>query len=259
MTRTDPLLAADEPAPFALDNPDGAGPFVLACEHAGARIPAALGTLGLSGAQLGAHYMVDIGALDLSRALAERLDAPLAHQLYSRMVCDCNRRPDVASFIPETGEGAPVPGNLGLTPAEHARRRAAVWAPFHDGVAGLLDRRASETIFVAIHSFTPVFHGVARPWKAGVLFDRDPAFSPALLRRLKAGLGDEAEGNEPYRMSRKDDYTVPVHGEDRGLPCAEIEIRNDLLRDPDSVARWADLLAAALRGARTDCEKELAR
>ena len=43
------------------------------------------------------------------------------------------------------------------------------------------------TVLVAMHSFTPVYKGVARPWHAGVLFNRDDRFaSPtALVKELK--------------------------------------------------------------------------
>ena len=47
------------------------------------------------------------------------------------------------------------------------------------------------------------------------------------LRR--AGLNVEA--NVPYRTDRTEDFAVPVHGDDRGIPAILVEIRNDHLRD----------------------------
>lgn len=252
MAEPDPLLAPGEPAPFALENEDGASPLVFVCEHAGARIPAALGDLGLAAEHLGRHFMVDIGALELARSLAAAFDAPLAHQIYSRMVCDCNRRPGVASFIPEAGEGVPVPANAALSEAERARRRAAVWSPFQEGVAAMLDRRDAAgrpTALVTIHSFTPVFFDKARPWEAGVLYDRDETLAPRLYEILSAAHGDLIGRNEPYAVGPDDDYTVPVHGEARGAPTVEIEVRNDQLGDEAGRALWTDRLAAALREA----------
>lgn len=242
------LLAGDEPPPLAVENAEAASGVVIVCEHAGRRIPRALGALGLPEARLARHYMWDIGALDLARALAARLEAPLLHQRYSRMVCDCNRRPDVASFIPPAGEGEDVPGNREIRAAERMAREAAIWRPFHDGVAAFLEARGGRpTAFVTIHSFTPVFFGEARPWLAGVLYDRDRRLAPATLAALREIHGERVGENEPYRMSREDDYTVPVHGEDRGLPSVEIEVRNDLLQTAAGVEVWADTLAAALR------------
>jgi predicted N-formylglutamate amidohydrolase len=39
---------------------------------------------------------------------------------------------------------------------------------------------------------------------------------------------------------------VPVHGEDRGLPHLEIEIRQDLIANADGQAAWAARLARLL-------------
>lgn len=244
-----PLLGPDEPEPFALENPEGRSPIVLVCEHGGHRIPSRLGTLGLTEEHRYKHFIWDIGALELARALSQALDAPLAHQVYSRMVCDCNRRPDVESFIPDHGEGIPVPGNITLSEAERDRRRAEVWQPFHDGTARLLDHRQATTevtTLVTIHSFTPSFYGEPRPWHAGVLYDRDRSLSPALFEVLSADHGEIIGHNEPYAMGRDSDYTVPVHGEDRDLPSVEIEVRNDLIGDASGRAQWAERLAAAI-------------
>ena len=52
--------------------------------------------------------------------------------------------------------------------------------------------------------------------------------------------------NEPYRVSDLTDYTVPVHGERRGLPHVEIEIRQDLIADPAGQEAWAARLARLL-------------
>ena len=245
--RTEPLLAPDEPHPLAVENARGAGPAVIVCEHAGRRIPRALGTLGLCEARLAHHSMWDIGALDLARALARRLDAALLWQRYSRMVCDCNRHPGAASFVPTHGEGVPVPGNERLGAAGRAARTEAIWRPFHDGVAAFLDARGDRpTALATIHSFTPAFHGVSRPWLAGVLHDRDGRLALPVLEALRAEHGDLVGDNEPYRMSREEDHTVPVHGEDRGIPCVEVELRNDLIGDAAGVEAWASTLEAAL-------------
>ena len=53
--------------------------------------------------------------------------------------------------------------------------------------------------------------------------------------------------NEPYFVSDATDYTIPRHGEARGLPHVEIEIRQDLLLDDGGQSEWAGRIAAALR------------
>lgn len=257
---TTALLAPDEPPPFLCENPDGSSAFVLVCEHGGRRLPKALGDLGLDAKSRGKHIALDIGALDLARSLAKRLDAPLAHQPYSRLVCDCNRRPDVESFIPLLGEGEVIPGNQDLQPGAFERRLESIWQPFHGRLAALLDRRRRAglaTLLVSIHSFTPVFFGKSRPWRAAVLYERNQDLAPSLLAQLQAQLGNLIGDNQPYRMSRDDDYTIPVHGEDRGLPCAEIEVRNDQLRHKEGLETWAERLTESLSAAALTCRLPL--
>ena len=63
------LLAADEPAPFSLAREESRSPFVLICDHAGRRIPRALGDLGVSAADRERHIAWDIGAAGVASHL----------------------------------------------------------------------------------------------------------------------------------------------------------------------------------------------
>ncbi len=111
-------------------------------------------------------------------------------------------------------------------------------------------------MLVALHSFTPVFRGIARPWHVGVLFNRDARLAQALLDLLRAE-GDLVVGeNEPYRVTDLTDYTVPVHGERRGLPHVEIEIRQDLITEPAGQVAWADRLARLLPAAHAAFQRQ---
>ena len=53
--------------------------------------------------------------------------------------------------------------------------------------------------------------------------------------------------NEPYAIDDDSDYTVPVHGEARGLDAVLVEIRQDLISDDEGAASWASRLAQALK------------
>jgi predicted N-formylglutamate amidohydrolase len=246
----EPLIAPDEPAPLEVVNAGGRSPFFLVCEHAGKRIPRALGTLGLAEPDLSRHIAWDIGARDTALALSRLLDAPLYMQRYSRLVCDCNRRPDMPSYMPEVSEATTIPGNLGLDDAERRRRTEAIHAPFHQAIDAALDRRAASaarTLLVSIHSFTPVFLGVGRPWQIGLLFNRDTHVAPLVARIIRRMRPDLDVGvNEPYVTHEETDYTIPLHGEARGLRCAGFEIRNDLIPDAAAAEGWARLIADAL-------------
>jgi predicted N-formylglutamate amidohydrolase len=243
------LLAAHEPPPLEVANAEGQSDFVVICEHAGRRIPEALGDLGLPESELERHIAWDIGARDIALALAERLDAPLFMQRYSRLVCDCNRRPDVPGFIPVISEKTRIPGNEGLSAEEREARRAEIFEPFHDHITWFLDQRQAQgrqTLLVTIHSFTPVFKGVSRPWQISVLYNRDQTLSPAMLGFLHNQTEHVVGDNQPYAVGDDIDYAIPVHGEARGLPSVEIEIRNDLTEGANAVHYWSRLIATGL-------------
>lgn len=246
------LIAADEPHPLECLNPDGASAFLVVCEHAGRLIPRSLGTLGLPQHELTRHIAWDIGARDIAVALAETLGAALYMQRYSRLVCDCNRRPDVPGFAPDLGELTAIPGNADLSPAQRQARQQAIWSPFHDALSAALDARRAAgrpTFLVTIHSFTPVFKGVSRPWQVGVLYNRDRHFAPAALDYLRRNSGYTVGDNQPYAITDDGDYTIPIHGEKRAIPCVEFEIRNDLTTGADAIRHWSGLLAQTVRSA----------
>ena len=56
--------------------------------------------------------------------------------------------------------------------------------------------------------------------------------------------------NEPYAVSDATDYTIPVHGEARGLMNSGIEIRQDLIADVSGEMQWAERLARIFREVR---------
>jgi predicted N-formylglutamate amidohydrolase len=239
------LLRDDEPAPFELLRPEGQSPFLLTADHAGRRIPGALGDLGVSPADMDRHIAWDIGIAEVTRRLSAALDATAVLQTYSRLVIDCNRAPAVASAFAEVSEATPIPGNVGLSEADKAARQAAIFDPYHAAVDGEIARRG-RTIYVAMHSFTPIYLERARPMHAAVLYNRNPRFSKLLAELLMAEPGLVVGENAPYEMTDESDYGVPVHAESRGLDYAEIEIRQDLVQNEAGQAEWAALLARLL-------------
>lgn len=246
------LLGAADLDPVHVVNEQGVSPFLFLGDHAGRAIPAALGDLGLAPGDIDRHIAWDIGIAGLGERLSARLDAPFLSQRYSRLVIDCNRRPDASDAMPPVSDGAPVPANTGLTDAARAARVEAIHAPYQDAIAATLARRAGrETILIALHSFTPALcGGPARPWQVGVLHHGgDPRFALALLDALKVDAALTVGDNEPYRMDLID-HTIPRHAYPTRLPYAEIEVRQDLLADAVGEAEWAARLANALAAAR---------
>jgi predicted N-formylglutamate amidohydrolase len=235
--------------PVVVENPDGVGPVVIVCDHASNRIPAEYASFGFDDDALQTHIAWDPGALAVSRFLSAELDAPLIWPDVSRLVIDCNRAADVLSLIVTESEGRPVAANMGLSGAERARRLDTIHGAYHAAIeACLAERRESRlpTSLIAIHSYTPIFLGKARPWQVGVLFDDDRRVADLLISGLKADPSLTVGINEPYSPADHVYYTVARHARPRDLPAAMIEIRNDEIGNEAGQRSWANRLANIL-------------
>jgi predicted N-formylglutamate amidohydrolase len=245
------VLTYGDGPPVEIVNLAGRSAFVLVCDHASNRVPAALGDLGLSREELSTHIAWDIGAADVARELSRLLDAPLVLSGHSRLVIDCNRPLAAASSIAESSGGIDIPGNRGLDDPEREQRREIFFRPYHRAIEQTLDARAglrggAGPVLLSIHSFTPSLLGDDRPWPIALLYGSDPRLAHAfleVLRRDGALVGD----NQPYRVSDATDYTVPVHGIRRGLLHTAFEIRQDGVSERDGAVRWAGRIATATR------------
>ena len=255
--RFDPSrLTADDPKPFSRIGPVSVHPhFVLVCDHASNAVPAHMERLGLDQAELDRHIGWDIGAATVTRSLSALLDAPAYLSGYSRLLVDCNRPVGSPTAMPAVSDGTAVPANRSISEEEATARTNAFFRPYHDAIAACLDRAigfGAVPILVAVHSFTPVFDGFARPWEVGLLYEHDDRLVQPLkeaLAALRPGLtiGD----NEPYAIVGPSDYSIPVHGQGRGLPHIEIELRQDLIATQAGAQSWAETLAVAFKQVRT--------
>ena len=233
---------------YNLSREDSTHPLILVCEHASRYIPEALNNLGLDDTAAREHIAWDIGALALAEQLSEQLGSTLLSANYSRLLIDLNRPRHAPDSIPAQSEIYQVPGNRELDEATREYRRQCLFKPFHTRLQQLIDARLAEgrpVRVVGIHSFTPVYYGQPRELEVGVLFGQARAYAQRMLDGLERHPLKVA-GNQPYKIDPLGDMTVPVHGDARGLESVLIEVRNDLLRSPEAVTRWADYLAPLL-------------
>ncbi len=243
-----PLIAADEPPPVEI-LAAAADPFVFVCEHASNRMPRALGDLGLPAEAFDRHIAFDPGAAALTQGLARRFGGAAVLQAYSRLVIDCNREPSLGDAITTLSEETAIPGNEGLGAAQRAARIEAVWTPFHGAIERLMDARIAAgrpTVLVTLHSFTPVYRGIARPWHVGIIQADDRRLADPMLAALAADPALVVGDDEPYSAKDNVDYTIRRHGRNRGLPHVMIEVRNDLLRTREAIDGWIDRIGNAL-------------
>jgi predicted N-formylglutamate amidohydrolase len=248
----DPKSKTETDGLVHLEGKPTAGCFVILCDHASNRVPAGFGSPGLSDADMQRHIAWDPGALPVARALARRLGCPLLYPDASRLLIDCNRPTGAQDSTTVLSEDTEIPGNLALDPAIRAHRVTGIYEAYHDAIDATLDQREAGgvgTALVAIHSFTPTYRGRPRPWHVGVLYDADRRLADRLVLLLDAETDLKVGENEPYGPWDGVYHTLSRHGEARGLPCVMIEIRNDLIADPDGQVNWAERLASALPAA----------
>ncbi len=236
--------------PFQRLSRQGPFPALIVCDHASCLVPARLHNLGLGPADLRRHIGWDIGASQLAHGLAQRLDLSVVAAGFSRLVVDCNRHLDDPSSIVAVSDETPIPGNQRLSRDERQRRAREYFEPYHGAIdqemAGLRQRCEAPAL-IAIHSFTPVMHGMARPWHCGILWDRDPRMPVPLLQALGMEAGLVVGDNEPYSGRHPEDYTIERHAESLGRPHVCIEVRQDLLQDTQGIEDWTGRLARALQ------------
>lgn len=220
---------------------------VVLCDHATNAFPSGYGTLGLPAAQIERHIAYDPGAAEVARLVAAALGAPALLTRYSRLLIDLNRGEDDPTLIMRISDGAIIPGNASITPAETRKRIEQYYRPYHDAadrLIGAMIAGGKPPVVFSVHSFTENWRGWMRPWHAGVLWDRDPRLAIPLLNALRDVfvIGD----NEPYSGGLGGD-SIHRHATQRGLANALIELRQDLIRDAAGQCAWAERLAGILR------------
>ncbi|MDD9900485.1 MAG: N-formylglutamate amidohydrolase [Alphaproteobacteria bacterium] len=254
-TRQPPdLLKKQDPKPWEMINPRGKGQGLIVCDHAAKRLPVALKKdFGVCPADLKRHIGWDIGAADVSRHIAKKLDMPGVLGAYSRLVVDLNRAPKHPQFIPAVSDNTPVPGNENLTAAQRKAREAAIFKPYHGAVSDRIDGFLDEgrvPLLLFIHSYTPEMDGEKRPWHVGIMWNREKAIAKKLMAGFKAVKPGIVVGdNKPYSLQNEyfADCTPFRHAEDRGLPYVFIEFRQDLVDTPLKATRWGNMFIKALQ------------
>lgn len=240
-------------------NEKGSSPYVLVCEHASNFVPEQFAGLGLDDAALNAHIAWDPGAIEVSRYMSEALDATLVEACISRLVIDCNRPLDASDLVPPLSETTSIPGNQDLSAAERQERIDISHVPFHgrlEEVIAAREKRGQPSFVISIHSFTPVYRGVSRPWPIGIIHDADERLAGPLIAALKADPQLHVGVNEPYSPDDRVYYTLERHARARGALCAMVEIRNDEIAHDDAHRAWAGRLSTILRTLEVEMNNE---
>lgn len=222
--------------------------IVLLCEHGGRRVPGPWADLGLPSVFFATHHGCDIGAAELTRALAQELGATAIVANYSRLFLDYNRKRDDPECRRIEIGGVPVPGNLDLTAGEIEVREAIARAPLEGATALCTEQRPARAV-ISVHSFSPYWSNAKRECEIGVMWREDTRLAPRLIGELSRPGTHVVRDNEPYDFRANDWFTLQRHGLEIGVPCAYIEVRNDLIETAARTQALAQYLGTAVRAA----------
>ena len=245
-----PLIGPGDSPPYFDYNSGGAAPVLLVADHASPYFPAAMNQLGLADWVLERHVAWDIGSDQLARFLADELDAPLVLAGFSRLIVDPNRKTEDASAFPEISDGIAIPGNMDLSEEQKALRVQSFFKPYHDRIEWRLGKFAESGVtpaVIAVHTCSPVFDRIVRPWHIGIMWDKDPRIPVPLIRHFEKTDDICVGDNEPYSGRHPNDFTIDYHAEPPGLPHVGIEVRQDLVDTKNGAREWAGILADGLR------------
>ena len=121
--------------------------------------------------------------------------------------------------------------------------------PYHNALQSMIDTALNNGVppmLMSVHSFTDRWKAQLRPWEIGILWDKDSRLPHIFLDELaKVSPALSIGDNEPYsgRLIKDSMYT---HATLRGLAHVLIEIRQDLIREPEGQDHWGALLTNVL-------------
>lgn len=252
-----PLIEPGDAPPYMVYNEGGAANVLLVADHASPFFPAAMNQLGLADWVLERHVAWDIGSDILARHLADLIDAPLVLAGFSRLIIDPNRQLDDPTAFLDISDGISIPGNQSLSEHDKKLRIKSFFEPYHNAITTRLDafqERGIVPALISVHTCTPVFAQVVRPWHIGIMWDKDPRIAEPMMEQLATMEGICFGDNEPYSGRHSHDFTIDFHAEPGGLPHVGIEVRQDLVKEPAGARKWAGILASSLENVLLDQE-----
>jgi predicted N-formylglutamate amidohydrolase len=224
---------------------DGSGAVLLTAEHASSRLPPRWDWQGQEHLAT-QHWGIDLGIAALTESLAMSLGAPAVLARFSRLLIDPNRPLDSPTLFRDRADGHPVNLNAAVTSEGAARRIAEYYEPYHAAIDAQLAHNKCKFL-VSMHSFTPLYEGAPRSVEIGVLHPGNYGELAEQWRDALATTGRDVRVNEPYTGSNGYMYSAETHAERFGIPCIELEIRQDLLEDTSNHDEFVALITAALQ------------
>jgi predicted N-formylglutamate amidohydrolase len=183
--------------------------LIVTCEHGGNRVPAAYARLFAGHRRLlNSHRGYDPGSLELARACARRLQAPLHFATVTRLLVELNRSHGHRALFSAVTKSLPRAERETLIKDYYLPYRQSVEAD----IARAIDagRRA---VHFSMHTFTPQLDGQVRKVDVGLLYDPRRPGEAAICASIRQSL-----------VSQRPDLLVrmnyPYHGKADGFTTA---------------------------------------
>jgi predicted N-formylglutamate amidohydrolase len=182
---------------------------IVTCEHGGNRVPAAYAHLFRRHQRLlNSHRGYDPGSLELARACARRLEAPLHFATVTRLLVELNRSPGHRSLFSVATKS--------LSPADRARLMEDYYLPYRLGVEADIAQAINagrRVIHLSMHTFTPQLDGQERRADVGLLYDPRRAGETIFCAAIRHTLASQ----RPELICRKN---YPYQGKSDGFATA---------------------------------------
>ena len=219
---------------------------ILTCEHATNFVPEKYHNLGLTVEELNTHIAYDKGCLELTKKLEKELDLSAFYGQVSRLVVDCNRRPEEDDCILAVSDNIKVPANADLSDADRIDRLDEFYYPYHQQISDKLNEviaNGDEPFLFSIHGYTPqLSDGIKRPWEAGLLYYQKTDDINMMLKVLD-NTNMNIGRNEPYDMRKYDTGVCAIQATPLSISNALLEIRADEFDNMQAgVDKWSDIL-----------------
>ena len=231
---------------FQVENKRSNSKLLITVEHAGNLIPKKL-NLGLNKQDLSRHISYDIGIKGVALEICKKTNFKCILSRYSRLVVDLNRPHNSKECIREKSDGSIIMGNKNLSTNEKKERLLNYHIPFHNFVAQTINKFEPK-VLLSLHSFTPKLNEekLNRPWQCGVLYGESLELGKKCIEFLRDKNSLCVGDNQPYKIEKGGDYTIPIHGDERNIPAILIEIRQDLITTVKGQKEWAELMVSMI-------------
>jgi predicted N-formylglutamate amidohydrolase len=173
---------------------------VVTCEHGGNRVPAAyLDLFRRHQRLLNSHRGHDPGALELARACARRLKAPLHFATVTRLLVELNRSIGHRSHFSVITRSLEQQARESLVKNYYLPYRQRVETEIAAAIAA-----KCRALHFSMHTFTPQLDGQVRNADVGLLYDPRRSDEVAICAALRRNLASRRPGlvvrmNYPYQ------------------------------------------------------------